>query len=83
MRILISLCGLQVDMSMGDADGGVELRIEGDISREDLALAGAKLVPHTEELLALDAHWEDGMIGLMQLITLVEVAESLQSRGNG
>ena len=83
VRVLIGLCGLQVDMTMGDGSEGVELRIEGDISSEDLRLAGTKLVSHTEEFLAIEPHWENGMIGLMQLITLVEVAESLRARVNG
>ena len=87
-RILVSLCGLHVDTSMGyggqggsNPDGGVELRIEGELEAEDLSLAAVKLVPHLEELMAIDARWEGGMIGLMQLITLVEVAEALKARG--
>lgn len=80
-RVLVSLCGLHVDMSMGEEGGGVELRIEGDVEAEDLSLAAVKLVPHLEELMAIDAQWEGGMIGLMQLISLVEVAEALRARG--
>ena len=83
IRILVSLCGLHVDMSIGEENSGVELRIEGDLQPEDLELAAGQLVPHLEELMALDARWESGMIGLMQLITLVEVAEALRARGNG
>ncbi len=83
IRILVSLCGLHVDMSIGEEDSLVELRIEGDLQPEDLALAAGQLVPHLEELMALDARWANGMIGLMQLITFVEVAEALRARGNG
>ena len=79
----MSLCGLHVDMSIGEDNSGVELRIEGDLQPEDLEVAAGQLVPHLEELMALDARWESGMIGLMQLITLVEVAEALRARGNG
>jgi hypothetical protein len=45
-----------------------------------MAAAAQKLVPRTEELLALEPKWQDGMLGVMQLITLLEIAEALRER---
>jgi uridine kinase len=80
VRVLIGVCGLHVDIVQENADSGVELTIEGDTDRDDIALAARELLPQLNELLDIEPAWLDGMPGLMQLIVLTHIAQALRSR---
>ena len=80
VRILIGLCGLHVDIEMLGPSEGVTLMIDGEIGRDDIALAASQLIPQVEELLAVEPQWEDNMMGLMQLITLFHLTEVIRAR---
>lgn len=80
IRVLIAVCGLHVDVYAENPDGSVGLTIEGDVSAEDVAMAAHHFLPHLPELLDLNPRWQDGALGIMQLIVLVHVAQSLRAR---
>lgn len=80
VRVLIGLCGLHVDIEMLGPNEGVTLMIDGEIGKEDIALAAGQLVPEVEELLAVEPNWEDNMMGIMQLITLFHLTEVIRAR---
>lgn len=80
VHTLIGLCGMQVEATAWDATGSVKLSIEGDISEEDIELAAATIVPGMDELMARKPTWYGGMLGVMQLISLSHVYNSLQAR---
>ncbi len=82
VRILIGLCGLHVDIEMLGPSEGVTLMIDGEIGREDIALAANQLIPQVEELLAVEPQWEDNMMGIMQLITLFHLTEVIRARAS-
>ncbi|WP_363799984.1 hypothetical protein ABU614_08240 [Lysobacter firmicutimachus] len=79
-RILIGICGLHLDVQTAEDGGEVEMSIEGDVAAEDIAMAARALVPGLEEMLDIQPRWEDGMSGIMQLLVLIQIEESLKSR---
>jgi len=80
VRVLIGVCGLHVDIAQESADGAVELTVEGDADRDDIALAARELLPLLNELLDTTPAWQDGMLGLMQLIVLTHITQALRAR---
>jgi hypothetical protein len=79
-RILVGVCGLHVDVIVSDEAGEVELVIEGETSADDIALAAQMICPRILEFLDIKPAWKDGMVGLMQLITLSHVNQALTKR---
>lgn len=80
VRVLIGVCGLHVDIENEGADGAVELTIEGETDRDDIALAARELLPSLNELLDTLPTWEGTMTGVMQLIILSHITQSLRAR---
>ena len=80
VRVLIGVCALQVNIDSLDENGAVVLEISGDVASDDIALAMSILLPNMEELLDFSAKFENGIGGIMQLITLMEVDEALKRR---
>lgn len=81
-RLLIALCGAQVDVTQAAGMNAMaELVIDGsDVQAEDIQFTAQQLVPHLEELLARVPAWHPGMTGIMQLITLLQLAELTPKR---
>lgn len=79
VRILVGVCGLHVDLVTDDMSE-VGLTIEGEASAEDVEMAAKMLCPRMFEFLDLYPKWEDGMLGLMQLITLTYINQALTKR---
>ena len=80
VRILIGVCGLQVNLDSVDERGEVILEISGDVLSDDIYLAVNMLVPHIEELLDFSAEFSEGIYGIMQIITVMEIDEALKRR---
>ena len=79
-RILVGICGLHVDIVVSDDGGEVQMTIEGDASAADVAMAAEMLCPQVHEFLDIPPKWQDGMAGLMQLITLSHISQALTKR---
>ena len=80
VRVLIAICGLQVNIVSIDHTGKVLLEISGDVVSEDINLAVKMLAPHIEELLDFSAKFSGGINGIMQIITIMEINEVLKRR---
>lgn len=80
VRTLVGVCGLHVDITVSDDDGSVSLAIEGETSGEDISLAARQLFPQLGEFLTTEPSWKDGPLGLMQLIVLSHMNQSLSTR---
>ena len=80
VRVLIGVCGLHVDIENEGADGAVELTIEGETDPQDIALAARELLPSLNELLDTLPSWQGTMTGVMQLIILSHITQSLRAR---
>ena len=80
VKVLIGVCGLQVNVDSIDQRGEVILEISGDVSPEDINLAVHMLVPHMEELFDFSPEFSSGTQGIMQIIALMEMDEALKRR---
>lgn len=79
-RLLVGVCGLHVDIVVGNDGVDVKMTIEGEVSSADIALAAETLCPRVFEFLDIPPKWQDGMLGLMQLITLSHISQALTKR---
>lgn len=80
VRVLIGVCGLHVDIAQEGTGGSIELTVEGETDRDDIALAARELLPQLNDLLDITPAWQDGMMGLMQLIVLTHITQALHAR---
>ena len=78
--MLIGVCGLRLDTQVLGENGAVEFSIEGDVADGDIKLAAQMLLPDINELLDISPQWRGGMNGVMQLISLLQIAETLRNR---
>jgi uridine kinase len=79
-RVLVGVCGLHVDIVVGNDGADVKMTIEGEVSSADIAMAAEILCPRVLEFLDIPPKWQDGMLGLMQLITLSHISQALTKR---
>jgi hypothetical protein len=79
-RVLVGVCGLHVDIVVSDDGAEVSIAIEGETSAADVELAAKMLCPWVLEFLDIHPKWQDGMLGLMQLITLSHITQLLTKR---
>lgn len=79
-RVLVGVCGLHVDIVVGNDGADVKTTIEGEVSAADVAMAAEILCPRVLEFLDIPPKWQDGMLGLMQLITLSHISQALTKR---
>jgi len=80
LRVLVGVCGLHVDMVTCNDAPEIELTIEGETSADDVALAAQMICPRMSEFLDISPEWQDGILGLMQLITLSHIDQALTKR---
>jgi uridine kinase len=79
-RVLAGVCGLHVDMNINSDGSEVQLMIEGETSADDIALAARMLFPKLLAFLDIAPQWQNGILGLMQLITLSHINQALKKR---
>lgn len=80
LRVLIGICDLQVNIEEFDERGSIELDIQGEVRPEDIRLASSMIVPHLDEFIEDHAGFEEGMLGIMQLVTMIEIDQALRNR---
>ena len=79
-RVLVGVCGLHVDIGAENDGVDIKMTIEGEVSSLDIAMAAEILCPRVLEFLDIPPEWKDGMLGLMQLITLSHISQALTKR---
>ena len=79
-RVLVGVCGLHADIVVSYDGAEVSITIEGETSAADIELAAKMLCPWVLEFLDIPPKWQDGMVGLMQLITLSHINQVLTKR---
>jgi uridine kinase len=80
LRVLIGVCGLQVNIKQSISLGSVEVDIQGDVDAEDIKFASRILTPGLNEFLDDEVGFCNGKLGLMQLIALMEIDHALKKR---
>ena len=79
-RCLIGLCGVRLDQHPPGMDGFVEFDVEGEIEADDIRLIIRKLAPEADDLLGPEPAWEDGLLGVMQLIVVIHLIRRTRQR---
>jgi len=79
-RVLVGVCGLHVDIEGATDTDHFTMAIEGEVFAADIAMAAEILCPRVLEFLDTSPCWQDGMLGVMQLVTLSNVNQSLTKR---
>ena len=79
-RVLVGLCGLHVDVAKDSNSSVISMTIEGDISCEDIAMAANVLCPNMFQFFDISPTWEDGPLGVMQLIAITHINQILTKR---
>ncbi|MCE7612104.1 hypothetical protein LZS97_18070 [Vibrio fluvialis] len=79
-RVLIGVCGLHVDIITNSDTSYLELTIEGETSSQDIEMAAHMICPRVFEFLDIQPKWEDGVLGLMQLVTLSHINQAFTKR---
>lgn len=79
-RVLVGVCGLHVDIVVSNDGAEVRMTIEGETSAADIEIAAQILCPRVLEFLDITPKWQDGLLGLMQLITLSHINQALTKR---
>lgn len=82
LRVLVGTCGLHVDTNLTDTEHEVSLTVMGDIDADEIASLAKILLPHMSDILAFKPAWQANMTGLMQLIVLLHLSQSLYMRLN-
>jgi hypothetical protein len=77
---MVGVCGLHVNTNLSSDASEIELIVEGDISKEDIELSAKMLFPQIIDFLDIYPKWHDGIIGLMQLVVLSHMNQSLSKR---
>lgn len=80
MRILVGICGLQVSVDNDDSSENIRFVIQGEVQYEDIRFALNMATPHLSEFTDQENGIKGGSIGIMQLITLIEIDEILNKR---
>lgn len=80
IRLLVNRSGTQVEHDLDTDRSSIELLVSGDISGEDLSIIAGRLIPQSDELLDVEPAWQDGMIGVMQLVVMAQTAQMLRER---
>jgi hypothetical protein len=65
----------ETEVERADGSGETLFRFEGeDLSGADVAEIVKLLVPHWDELIAIEPHFDDGVTGVMQLLVLMQIS---------
>jgi len=79
-RALISICGIHVAIEKNDHSSYSILTIEGNPSSEDIEVTAKILAPRIFEFLDINPEWQDGVSGIMQLISIAHIDQALTKR---
>ena len=73
---------LTVDHDIDEETSAIELLVSGEVSAQNLGAIANRLVSQSEELLDVEPNWQDGMIGVMQLVVTAQAAQILRERAS-
>ncbi len=78
IRLYISICALHIDTEITKNGQWVKLIFEGEPDQEDIAQIARAIIPKIDDLSLNEAGWQNGYIGLVQILLLSHISEHLQ-----
>ena len=70
LRLCIAISALHIDTEITDDGQWVKLIIEGEPDQEDIAQIAKLIIPKIDDLSLNQSGWQDGYVGLIQVILL-------------
>ena len=80
IRNLIALSSLRVDVEQTADLEKVNLVIDGEISSDDILIISKNMIENSEDLIFFGTKWSDGMLGIIELIIIIHIADLLHQR---
>ena len=74
---MIAICGVKLNTKIIDDKLAAIISIEGDIWAEDIRLTAYHLMPNLDELIDMNPIWQSNVFGIMQIVTLMEIDNTL------
>ena len=81
--VLTKECNLSISIKDIDEIGTTEIEISGEVQREDIRKSSEILAPQMTELIDIKNGFSKGILGVMELITLVEINNDVRSKRRG
>ena len=79
-NLFISIASLKVDIQLINNQRIVKMEIEGFPSKEDIVLIAKSLIPDIDDLSLNENGWEEGYIGIIQLILIANLSTLLRKK---
>ena len=79
-RALMSVCGLSLNVDHDPNKETVKMKFEGEFKGEDGVLVAELVCPEILQFLDIIPKWQNGMLGLMQLIVLIYMNEIFRKK---
>tara|TARA_B100000575_G_scaffold10020_1_gene7377 strand:- start:1288 stop:3360 length:2073 start_codon:yes stop_codon:yes gene_type:complete len=79
-KVLNNISELKIRITDIDSDSNVNFEINGQASIKDITNSSKILIPQVDEILNVNAKFSSGITGVMQLIILIELVETLKRR---
>tara|TARA_Y100001978_G_C23701305_1_gene441119 strand:- start:2970 stop:4958 length:1989 start_codon:yes stop_codon:yes gene_type:complete len=78
-NLFISIASLKVDIELVDKQRIVKMLIEGYPNREDIKQISRGLIPEIEDLSLNENGWEEGYLGIIQIILIANLSTILKN----
>ena len=78
--VLNNISSLNIQISNIDSASNVNFDIKGDPTVDEITNSSKILIPQIEEIMDVNSKFSSGVTGVMQLIVLIELVESLKRR---
>ena len=79
-NLFISISSLNVDIELLKGQKVVKMEIEGSPSKEDISQIAIELMPDLDDLSLNENGWEEGYIGIMQIILIANLLSILKNK---
>lgn len=79
-NLFISISSLNVDIELLKGQKIVKMEIEGSPSKEDISQIAIELMPDIDDLSLNVNGWEEGYIGIMQIILIANILSILKNK---
>ena len=79
-NLFISISSLNVDIELLKGQKIVKMEIEGSPSKEDISQIALELMPDIDDLSFNENGWEEGYIGIMQIILIANLLSILKNK---
>lgn len=82
LRLTIAICPINVDSELTANKKYVKMTFDGQTSANDIKAMAENLIPNIDDLNLEENSWEEGYLGIIQIVFLSHIAELLQKNNS-